>query len=145
MPLERRSVRRHWALIAAPGGMFRRGVVALLALVVVMLLPAGAQASVPMCSNDGRTVAAPPIILPWRQLTLEAAKPCQQPDNVLLRAMPDQQQKSPSSAPAPAPPRAMPVRGLDVPRPPGVRERVVGASSPSRFLLVESVYRPPRA
>jgi len=125
--------------------MFRRGVVALLALVIVMLLPAGAHAAVPMCSADGRTVAAPPTILPWRQLKLEAPKPCQQPDNALVGAMPEQQPKSPSSAPAPAPLRAMPVRALDVPRPPGVRERVVGKSSPSRFLLVESIYRPPRA
>ena len=145
MRTERRSVRRRFAALAAPGGLFRRGVVGLVALVVVMLLPAGARASVPMCSTDGRTVAAPPIILPWRQLTLEAPTPCQQSENVLLRAMPDQQQRSPSSAPTPAPLRAMPVRALDVAPQSGVRALVAREPRPPFILLVDCIYRPPRA
>jgi len=145
MRTERRPVRRRLTALAARGGVFRRGVVGLLALVVVMLLPAGAHASVPMCSTDGRTVAAPPIILPWRQLTLDAPKPCQQPENVLLRAMPDQQQRSPSSAPTPAPLRAMPVRALDVAPQSGVRALVAREPRPPFILLVDCIYRPPRA
>lgn len=145
MPLDRRSFRHRFAVISRPSGMFRRGVVALATLLVLMLLPAAAHAAVPMCSEDGRTVAAPPIILPWRQLTLDAPKPCQQPDNPLLRTMPDRQQNAPSSPPSPAPLRAMPARPVDVAPPAGVREPIDAASSPPSFHLVASIYRPPRA
>jgi hypothetical protein len=129
----------------ARGGLFRHGVLLLAALLVTLLVPTRAHAAVPMCSSDGRTVAAPPIILPWRQLTLEAAKPCQQPDNPLLRAMPEQQQKTPSSAPAFAPIRAMPARAFALAHPAGIRESIVAAESPPSFVLIASIYRPPRA
>jgi hypothetical protein len=117
----------------------------LAALVVSLLVPTRAHAAVPMCSSDGRTVAAPPIILPWRQLTLEAPKPCQQADNPLFRAMPEQQQKAPSSAPTFAPMRAMPTRVFALAHPSGIRERIGAASSPPSFVLVAAIDRPPRA
>jgi len=129
----------------ARDGLFRHGVLVLAALVVSLLVPTRAHAAVPMCSSDGRTVAAPPIILPWRQLTLEAPKPCQQPDNPLLRAMPDQHQKTPSSAPTFTPIRAMPTRAVALARPSGMRQRILAASRPPSFILVASIDRPPRA
>jgi hypothetical protein len=145
MLLERHSVRRRFAVISGTTGMFRRGIVALATLLVLTLLPTAARAAVPMCSEDGRTVAAPPIILPWRKLTLDAPKQCQQQENPLLRAMPDRQQNAPSSPPAPAPLRAMPARPVDVAPPAGIREHIANASSPPGFHLVASIYRPPRA
>jgi len=129
----------------ARGGLFRHGVLVLAAVLVSLLVPARAHAAVPMCSNDGRSVAAPPIILPWRKLTLEAAKPCQPTDNPLLRAMPDQQQRTPSSAPTVAPIRAMPTRAFALAHPSGIRAHVVPGSSPPTFVLVASIDRPPRA
>lgn len=129
----------------ARGGVFRHGVLMLAAVLVSLLLPARAQAAVPMCSSDGRSIAAPPIILPWRKLTLEAPKPCQQTDNPLLRAMPEQQQRTPSSAPTVAPIRAMPTRAFALAHPSGIRVHVVAGSSPPTFVLIASIDRPPRA
>jgi hypothetical protein len=128
----------------ARGGLFRHGVLVLAALVVSLLVPTRAHAAVPMCSNDGRSVAAPPIILPWRQLTLEAPKPCQQSENPLLRAMPEQQQRTPTSAPTFAPIRAMPTRAFALAHPSRIRARIVAASSPPSVVLIASIYRPPR-
>ena len=145
MLVERRSARRQFAVISGSSGMFRRGVVALATLLALMLLPTAARAAVPMCSEDGRTVAAPPIILPWRQIPLDAPKQCQQPENPLLRAMPDRQQNAPSSQPSPAPLRAMPARLVDVAPPASVREPIDTASCPPSFHLVACIYRPPRA
>jgi len=129
----------------ARNGLARHGVVVLAAMLLTLLIPTAAHAAVPMCSSDGRSVIAPPIILPWRQLTLEAPKPCQPTDNLLLRAMPEQQQKTPSSAPTFAPIRAMPTRAYALANPSGIRERIVPASSPPSFVILASIDRPPRA
>jgi hypothetical protein len=117
--------------------------VVVLALVSIVSSPA--RAAVPMCSNDGRSVAAPPMILPWRELKLEAGTPCQQPENPLLRVMPEQQRQAPSSSPAPAPLRAMPVCTSELPPPPGVRTRIEESAVPTSLYLANAIYRPPRA
>jgi hypothetical protein len=124
-------------------GCGRRWLIALIVLLLATLVGAPARAAVPMCSEDGRTVAAPPIILPWRGLTLDAPVPCPQPDNLLLvKSLPDQ--RAPSSAPTPAPLRAVPVRPLDIPAAPALREPLITADHPTSLELVNTVYRPPR-
>ena len=116
-----------------------------LALALFSIVSSPAHAAVPMCSSDGRSVVAPPMILPWRELKLEAGAPCQQPENPLLRVMPEQQRQAPSSAPVAAPLRAMPARAIDVPLPSSVRQHIEASPAPASFYLTSSIYRPPRA
>lgn len=136
---------RSWTAPFARTRRARRVLFGALALALFSIVASPAHAAVPMCSSDGRTVAAPPMILPWRELKLEAGTPCQQPDNPLLRVMPEQQRQAPSTAPVPAPLRAMPARAIDVPLPARVRLPVEGLPAPVSFYLSNSVYRPPRA
>jgi hypothetical protein len=133
--------------LAAPlarNGRLRRVLLGFVVLALVSVVSRPAHAAVPMCSSDGRSVIAPPIILPWRELKLEAGAPCQQPENPLLRSMPDQQRQAPSSPPAPAPLRAMPVRTSELPRPASMRLCVDASPAPVSLHLVDSIYRPPR-
>jgi hypothetical protein len=145
MPRRTQHFLRSWAAPIARTRTARRMLFGVLALALFSVVSRPAHAAVPMCSSDGRSVIAPPMILPWRELKLEAGVPCQQPDNPLLRVMPEQRQKSPSSAPVSAPLRAMPARAIDVPPPAGVRERIEAAPTPTNFYLNNSIYRPPRA
>jgi hypothetical protein len=119
-----------------------------LALLVVValatLVSAPAKAAVPMCSDDGRSVVAPPILLPWRMQTLEAPPPCPQPDNVFARSLPSQEQHAPTSTPTPAAPRAVPVRAGELASPLRVRALASPLVTPRGFDLLHGVYRPPR-
>ena len=145
MPRRSPHFSRSWAAPFARAARARRVLFGVLALALFSIVSSPAHAAVPMCSSDGRSVAAPPMILPWRELKLEAGVPCQQPDNPLLRVMPDQQRQAPSSAPVSPPLRAMPVRAIDVPAPLGVRQRVEALPAPTSFYLANAIYRPPRA
>ena len=136
---------RSWAAPFARTRRARRVLFGALALALFSIVSSPAHAAVPMCSSDGRTVAAPPMILPWRELKLEAGTPCQQPENPLLRVMPEQQRQAPSSAPVPAPLRAMPARAIDVPPPSSMRLSIEAWPAPPSFYLANTVYRPPRA
>ncbi len=144
MPLATRCLDRFFSALPARGGALRRAALGFFLLLTALLATSPASAAVPMCSSDGRSVAAPPMILPWRQLSLEAPKPCPQPDNLLLRSMPEQQ-KGPSSAPAPALLRAMPVRAMDLPLPASVRQQIDSAVAPRSVSLIDGIYRPPRS
>lgn len=145
MPRPTPPLLRSWAAPSARARRVRCVLFGALALALFSIVASPAHAAVPMCSSDGRSVIAPPMILPWRELKLEAGAPCQQPENPLLRAMPEQQRQAPPSAPVAAPLRAMPVRAIDVPPPLGVRRRVEASPAPPSFYLANSVYRPPRA
>jgi hypothetical protein len=137
------SSTRH--LSALPSAVARRWALALIVLSVALTTSAPARAAVPMCSDDGRSVAAPPIILPWRVLTLDAPKPCPPSDMlVLFGSLPAEQQRGPSSPPTPEPLRAVPVRVSDLPSPPASREPLISLDRPTCLELVTSVYRPPR-
>jgi len=136
------STRRFSAL---PSAVARRSMLALVVLAVALMSSAPARAAVPMCSDDGRSVVAPPIILPWRVLTLEAPKPCPPSDMlVLFGSVPAEQQRGPSSPPTPEPLRAVPVRACDLPAPPASREPLTSLDRPTSLELVTGVYRPPR-
>jgi hypothetical protein len=130
---------------ALPSVVARRWVLTLVVLAVALVSSAPARAAVPMCSEDGRSVVAPPIILPWRVLTLDAPKPCPPSDMlVLFGSVPTEQQRGPSSPPTPEPLRAVPVRACDLPAPPAAREPLISLDRPASFELVTGVYRPPR-
>lgn len=145
MPRRTPHIIRSWAAPFARTRRARRVLFGALALALFSIVSSPAHAAVPMCSSDGRSVAAPPMILPWRELKLEAGTPCQQPENPLLRVMPEQQRQAPSTAPLPPPLRAMPARAIDVPPSPGLRLRIEALPVPPSFYLANSVYRPPRA
>jgi len=140
--------RRH-RFIAAYGARAagsRRLLLGLAVLVVATLFGGSAQAAVPMCSNDGRSVEAPPMVLPWRKLTLEAPPPCTATDNpLLLRSMPERQERAPSTPVAPAPLRAMPARATSLSPPPSALVRIGTEALPSTIALVRTIDRPPRA
>jgi hypothetical protein len=117
---------------------------ALVVLALATVVSPRAHAAVPMCGEHAQTVAAPPMILPWRKLTLEAPAPCPQQSDFLALSVPESQPRGPSSPPAPAPLRAVPVRTSELPEPPALREPIVSLDQPKGCELVSTVYRPPR-
>jgi hypothetical protein len=122
----------------------RRFAVLCIALAVATLVSAPARAAAPMCSNDGRSVIAPPIVLPWHMVTLDAPAPCPKPDGLLVQSLPNDQPQSPSSPPTPAPLRAVPVRGAELVSAARSRSCVAALDVPSGHELVATHYRPPR-
>jgi hypothetical protein len=122
----------------------RRWAFVLVALALAALVSSPAQAAVPMCGEDGQTVAAPPMILPWRMLKLEAPAPCPPESHTFALSFADHQPRGPSSPPAPAPLRAVPIRASDLPEPPATREPIFSLDQPKGCELVSTVYRPPR-
>ncbi len=131
-------------------GAVRRLGVLLVAVSLVSLFSANARAAVsshnavPMCSSDGRSVIAPPIVLPWRMLTLEAPPPCPQADDTLFQSVGEHHAPAPSKAPAPEAPRAVPVRGGQLARPAAARALVTALAPPAGRELLDTLYRPPR-
>jgi hypothetical protein len=122
----------------------RQLALALLALTLVTLSSTKASAAVPMCSEDGQTIAAPPSILPWRMLELQAPVRCPPVDDGLVLSTAEQQPRAPSSAPTPTPLKAVPVRGGELPEPPSTRRPMFSLDQPQGDELVSTVYRPPR-
>ena len=125
---------------AAPG----KRVALAVALAVATLVSAPAKAAVPMCSSDGRSIVAPPILLPWRMQTLEAPAPCPESENLFARSLPAGEHHAPSNPPAPPAPRAVPVRHRELAAPVRVRALAQPLVAPRGFDLIDSVYRPPR-
>jgi hypothetical protein len=97
-----------------------------------------------MCSEDGRSIIAPPIMAPNRGLVLEVPRPCPQPVSVLERSMP----RDPGGQPIPlreGPIRAVPLVPGDLPRPYLGRRATDQAASSTGLELCSSIERPPRA
>ncbi|HEY3499974.1 MAG TPA: hypothetical protein VGK73_35035 [Polyangiaceae bacterium] len=124
-------------------GLVERMFVALVIAVVTLLATGTARAAVPMCSGDGRTIAAPPIMAPNRGLVLEAPRPCPKQETVLVGSMPS----DPGGQPAPpssGPIRAVPVTPADLPLPCVGRAARDSASISKGLELISSIERPPR-
>jgi len=134
----------------AQSGSVRRLGVLLVAVSLMSLFSANARAAVsshnavPMCSSDGRSVIAPPIVLPWRMLTLEAPPPCPQADDTLFQSAGEHHPPAPSKPPAPEAPRAVPVRGGELARPAAALALVTALAPPASRELLDTLYRPPR-
>jgi len=128
----------------------RRLGVSLVAVSLMSLFSANARAAVsshnavPMCSSDGSSVIAPPIVLPWRMLTLEAPPPCPQADDTLFQSAGEHHPPAPSKPPAPEAPRAVPVRGGELARPAAALALVTALAPPASRELLDTLYRPPR-
>ena len=116
-----------------------------LAFALATLVSTQARAAVPMCGNDGSSVAAPPIVMPWRMIALDAPAPCPHADPFLVLSLPEHQPRSPSVPTAPAPLKALPLRGGDLARPPYLLLRIEAPGAPTSLELVASLYRPPRS
>jgi len=115
-----------------------------LVLVFALLASTRAEAAVvPMCSSDGRSVIAPPIMVPNRGLVLEAPHPCPQPERALMRSMP----RDPGGQPTPpsdGPIRALPIVPPDLPVPYVGRRTHHDDAGSMGLELVCSIERPPR-
>jgi hypothetical protein len=144
-----RSVPR-WFRVRPRLGSARRLGVLLVAIAVATLVSPSARAgagnrnAVPMCSSDGRSVIAPPIVLPFHLVTLEAPAPCPHSDGLLALSIADDHQRAPSNPPAPDAPRAVPVRAGDLASPEAARLREACDDSFAGRELVHDLYRPPR-
>ena len=142
MPHALRAVPRWFS--ALPRAATAKRLALLVVVAVATLVSAPAKAAVPMCSDDGRSVVAPPILLPWRMQTLDAPPPCPQPDNASARSLPGHEQHGPSSPPTPAAPRAVPTRPGELASALRARGLAPPLVAPHGFDLLDSVYRPPR-
>src|SRR5688572_9083647 len=83
-----------------------RVLLVLAAALVTLLSTSSARAAVPMCSEDGRTIAAPPIMAPNRGLVLDAPRPCPPQGSVLVRSVPS------DPGGQPTPPSDGPIRAV---------------------------------
>jgi hypothetical protein len=110
---------------------------------LILLVGGEARAAVPMCSEDGRTIAAPPIGTPTRDLVLEAGPlPCRgaTATSPSRPAEPDR-----SSTPSESPLlRAMPAPRWALQRPGGTPARLVELLPVFDSGFRNSIERPPR-
>lgn len=121
----------------------RRLMPALLVLILAVLTTSNANAAVPMCSEDGRSIVAPPIMAPNRGLVLEAPRPCPQPVALLIRSVPSDPGGQPTP-PSDGPIRAVPVRSADLPSPRAAYRERDDATLSTGLELAGTVERPPR-
>ena len=123
----------------------RRILPLLVACATLLAFSRSAHAAVPMCSNDGRSIAAPPIMVPGRGLVLEAPRPCPQPaEGLLLRSLPNDPGGQPT-VPVESPLRVVPVFASALPRPYAGRLLIEVTGRPRRSPATDAIYRPPRA
>ncbi|HEX6272715.1 MAG TPA: hypothetical protein VFZ53_06745 [Polyangiaceae bacterium] len=104
-----------------------------------------AHAAVPMCSEDGRSIAAPPIMRPSSDRVLESRGDCERLRTLLTRSNPGDHQRGGAIEAGDAPLRAVPARAIVPASPCSGRLRLadeLGGARPARTL---GVFRPPRA
>jgi hypothetical protein len=116
------------------------------ALLVLAAVLAGAEAhaAVPMCSEDGRTIAAPPTGTAVRGLVLEATAPCPKPSPLASRSLPAEP-SAPVAITAPGPLRAVPVSFGGVARAASERLAITTETPVLPAGTARTIDRPPRA
>lgn len=130
------------SLVGPRSGLFRL-FYALVAL-ATLLFAVDARASVPMCSEDGRTIAAPPIGTAARGLVLEASAPCPKSSPLATRSLPGRP-SAPVATNTPAPPRAVPVCFGGVAHAASERLALTTETSTPPGGVHRTIDRPPRA
>jgi hypothetical protein len=128
-------LRRSWSAL-------RLARLILASTLLVVLGEGQAQAAVPMCSQDGRTIAAPPIGAPLKDLELKVPAPCKQQPRA-GRGLPAEPGSPVAAAPG-TPLRAVPVTFRGLAGPAGARVSVDDNGSPPRLGITRLLYRPPR-
>jgi hypothetical protein len=114
------------------------------AFATLLGLSRSAHAAVPMCSSDGRSIAAPPIMVPGRNLVLEAPPTCPPTSGTLLvRALPNDPGGQPT-IPLESPLRVIPVFARALPRPHAGRMLIEFTTLPAGSPATDGIYRPPR-
>lgn len=113
---------------------------------MVLLAARSASAAVPMCSEDGRTVAAPPIAMPVKDRVLKYDAPCPEFVRLLLDApAQDSQKPRPVSERVDDAPRGVFVRPASLAAPSGVRVPVDFDRPVALRGVTASIDRPPRS
>jgi hypothetical protein len=104
-----------------------------------------ASAAVPMCSEDGRSIAAPPIMRPKSGLVLESRGDCERLRALLTQSNHGENGRGTLVQASDAPLRAVPTYGV-VPTTPFLeRLDVTDAAGEARSAIVLDPFRPPRA
>lgn len=116
---------------------------AVLAALAAVLGTSEADAAVPMCSSDARTVIAPPIGTPSRGLVLEAPKHCLN-SPMSIQSLPPEP-GAPTAATPDAPLRAVPVAFFGLGAPTSTLISIDRDVQVPRSSMVSPLYRPPRA
>jgi len=115
---------------------------AVLAALAAVFATSEAEAAVPMCSSDARTVIAPPIGTPNRGLVLEATKHCPNLPTSIQSLPPEP--GAPTAATPDAPLRAVPVRFFGLGEPTRTLAPFDQDERAPRPGTVNQLYRPPR-
>ena len=116
---------------------------AMLVVLATLTVGTGARAAVPLCSDDGRSMVAPPIVKPGSGRAIESAEDCERLRALLGHSTPGDNQRNPIEL-GDAPLRAVPVRG-ELPAPPHLGRLDVETDTPrARPALIDGVFRPPR-
>jgi hypothetical protein len=112
---------------------------------VFFVLGSPANAAVPMCSEDGRTVAAPPIMRANTGRVLESRGDCERLRALLKSSNPGDHQRGNPAEAGDAPLRAVPPRA-NVPAAPCLaRLEVTSDDGGTRPAAALDVFRPPRS
>jgi hypothetical protein len=117
---------------------------AALLVLAAVLVGADAHAAVPICSEDGRTMAAPPTGTAARGLVLEATAPCPKASPLASRSHPAEP-FAPVATTAPSPLRAVPVSFVGVARAASERLAVTTEAPVLPAGAGRTIERPPRA
>jgi hypothetical protein len=131
-----------FSLIGSGRGLSR--LLSMLLVLAAVLVAADARAAVPMCSEDGRTIAAPPIGWVGRGLVLEAPPPCPKTSPLATRSLPSEP-GAPLATHVPSPLRAVPVAFTGVATPASERLAVTTETPALSAGAARTIDRPPRA
>jgi hypothetical protein len=117
---------------------------ATLVATTLFALGSPASAAVPMCSEDGRTIAAPPIMRANTGRVLESRGDCERLRALLTRSNHGDHQRGGAVEAADAPLRAVPPRASVPAAPCLARLDVTPDDGRARSGAVLDVFRPPR-
>jgi hypothetical protein len=102
------------------------------------------NAAVPMCSQDGRTIAAPPIMRPTEGRVLESRGDCERLRALLTHSNHGDDGRGSPVQGGDAPLRAVPARAFVPTAPRLVRLGVANDDGRARPAAADDVFRPPR-
>lgn len=105
---------------------------------------APANAAVPMCSHDGRSVAAPPIMRPKSGLVLESRGDCERLRSLLTQSRHGEDGRGSPLQASDAPLRAVPTNATVPTTPLLERLDVTDDAGSTRSAIVLDLFRPPR-
>lgn len=128
-------------------GLLQRSAKLLPVVIATMVLLAArtASAAVPMCSEDGRTVAAPPILMPSKDRVLKHDAACPEVLRLLLDAPVRENHKPrPATERVDDAPRGVPARVIDLPAPSSLRVPLDFDPPNAARDVKTSIDRPPR-